>query len=288
VACVAALAGWLAGGATTPEPVRPPPARQAVALGPAAISVDGSWRRSERSPAVGWPDPVHTAVFEPLPGLSVSAILTFAPIEHSALVPPPLAAALRDPIPQPRKATVAGLPAWRYSDLATSGQSTMMDVTVVPTSAGAIALACVAPRSLWSVASDCAAGVRHVALDRARPLAPDADLALRLHLPPVVSALDRQRVKHRRALRRARSARGQARAAARLADAHRGAARRLAPAAAAVGASADTVAALERLAAAYRELAVSARRGHPHAFAGARRDVQRSEAALAAALVRLR
>jgi hypothetical protein len=288
VAAAAGLAGWSAGGATKTEPVHPAPARQAVALGPATLSVDGSWRRSERSPAGVRPEPNRIAVFEPLSGLSVSAILALAPIEDSTLVPPALAAMLREPLPQPRKTTVAGLPAWRYGDLATGGQSTMMDLTVVPTSAGTIALACVAPSSLWSVASDCAAGLRAVALEGARPLVPDADLALRLHLPAVIPMLDRRRVRHRHALRRAQSARAQARAAARLADAHRGAARRLAPAAAADGASADAVAALERLAVAYRELAVSARQELPRAFAGARSDVRRGEAALAAALDRLR
>jgi hypothetical protein len=104
------------------------------------------------------------------PGLSVSAILTFAPVEDATLVPRPLTAMLSDPISQPRKTTIAGLPAWRYGDLATTRPLGMMNVTVVPTSAGTMALACVAPRSLWSVANDCAARVLRVTLDGARPL----------------------------------------------------------------------------------------------------------------------
>jgi hypothetical protein len=288
IAAVAALAGWLAGSVTETEQNRPAPARQAVDLGPAAVAVAGSWRESERPPGVPGLDPARTAVFDPLPGLSVSAILTVAPVEDWTLVPPALAAVVRGPIPQPRKATVAGLPAWRYRDLTIARPGGMMDVTVVPTSAGTIALACVASRSLWSVANDCAVGVQRVALDGARAFAPHADLALRLRLPAVIAALDAQRVSDRRALRSTRTARGQARAATRLAAAHDSAARRLAPAAAAEGASADTVAALERVATAYRDLAVSARRERPAAFARARRDVRSADAELAAALARLR
>jgi hypothetical protein len=283
----AAAVGWLIGGAADPEPVRPAPTRAVAGLDAAQVSVSGSWRRWTGPPVIDGLDAARTAMFEPLPGLPASAVLTVAPARDATLVPAAFKAALKQPPSKPARTTLAGLRAWRYGELATARGADLMDVTLVPTSAGVLALACLRPPSLSAVVEDCADGVERVVLDDARPIAPGPDVAMLQRLPRALADLDTTRVRARRALQQASYPRGQARSAAALSAVHKRTARQLEPFASLGGDSAPLVVALEQLGAAYDKLRLAAAARRPPQYAAAAGIVRAREARLASALSRL-
>src|SRR5204862_6188157 len=103
---------------------------------------------------------------------------------------------------------LGGYAAWRYGD-----------VTLLPSGAGVLALACRA----------CSGAVTHAAFADAAALVPAPDLAWRLRLPAVLAQLDAARRSGRLALRRAGSPAAQAVAARGLAAADLAAAPALRP-----------------------------------------------------------
>ena len=153
-------------------------------------------------------------------------------------------------------------------------------MTIAPTTAGLLALACSTPAQSWSASLDCANGVHAVA--GAEALAPTPDLGFRQAAGPALSALDEERVGGRERLSARRPA-----VATALARAHREAAAALSPFATG-GAPADAVGALREAARGYDALATAARRRDRSRFVAARAQVSSSDAALAAALTRLR
>jgi hypothetical protein len=157
-----------------------------------------------------------------------------------------------------------------------------MDLTVLPTSAGVLAVACVAPRFAWSAAVGCAAAIKRVNVSGAAIFTPAANLSFRLRLPAVVAALDRARVSDREALRDARTRPGQARIAARLARAHRAAVAAVRPLAADQGA--PLLLALQATGTAYDRLARAAAHGWPSRYRASRLAVSRADARLTRAL----
>jgi len=286
LAVVAALAGWLGRSVTAPAPVAPVTPPRGVALGPVGVKVPASWAPA-RAKVAGVPElGSDAAVFAPVPGLGARAVLTLAPFDDETLVP----AALRPLIgaaPRPARATLAGMQAWSYRPQAVaSGQ--MAQVTVAPTTAGSIAVICVAPDHAWSGAADCAQGVTAPGLRGATPLVPSPTLAFRRELVPVVSHLNARRAELRGRLGAAPTRRGQARFAVRLDRAHARAAAALAPRATATGASRAVVRALTRTARAYRRLAAAALSGWPVRYGRARAAVARQDRALARAIARVR
>ena len=131
-----------------------------------------------------------------------------------------------------------------------------MEITVLPTTAGVLAIACLAPRFTFSAAAGCETALR-LTLNRARALVPAHDLGFKLRLGDVARRLDQVRVEQRVTLRRARTPRAQALTARRLAAAHAQAARALAPLARR-GTTARVVALLRRSSSAYGKLSRSA------------------------------
>jgi hypothetical protein len=215
-------------------------ATQPVRVGPVTVTVPGGWR---------------------LAGPRAASRLTFAigRGEHAALTLARPAARSLLPARGPRRAAwLAGHPAWRYGR-----------VTLLPTTAGVLALAC----------DRCAEGVTGVS--GAIALAPSPDLAFRLRLPGVLARLDGERVSARAALRRARTRRAQASAARALAAAYRRATGVLEPLAG--PAQRPVVAALTGLAGAYDRLA---RADSPARYAAARGAVAAAERGAAPLLSR--
>ena len=282
VAVGAAIAvGRLMGTAAAPVPAVEA-AQRSVRAGAAELSVPRRWAPATlRSAAIPGLAPALTATLASSPGLGARVVVTLAPGADPSLVPAALRASLAGRLPAPRATNIAGRPAWLYAGLALPDRR-QMDVSVVPTSAGVLAVACVAPSFAWSAAFGCADEVRALRLPGASFFAPARNLSFRLHLPAVAAALDRARVAGRQALRAARTRPGQARAARRLARAHTGAAAAVRPLAGPDGAA--LVSALAASASAYSRLATAAERGWPVRYRLARRAVMRADARVAAAL----
>ena len=207
-----------------------PPARE-VALGPVSLSAPGAWEPVRRRVA-GVPDlGAGAAAFAPVPGLGGRAVVALAPFDDATLVPAPLRALAGS---APARATLAGLPAWSYREQAVDG-GRIAQLTVAPTTAGAVTAVCIAPAASWSGAAGCADELATASLRGARPLVPSATLAFRRRLVPVLERLGARRAELRGRLRAARTHRGQARLAKRLARANGRAAAALAPRAASRG-----------------------------------------------------
>ncbi len=289
-ACTIALAlvaGFLASRLADPDEEAPAPALRVVRLGPLELSVPDVWERATpRSTGIAGLDSRRAVVLDPSPGLQTRVIAMFAPADHPSLIPAALRSQLRDVPAAPLRSSLAGRPAWAYPLLVTRGTTTanevtVLDVTVLPTTAGVLALACTAPAA-QATASDCATGVEQIAVQGAATLRPSPAVALASRLPVALARLDRARIEDRVALARARTPARQATLARRLQAHYRAAARSLRPAAAAEWSS--TIAAFERTAAGYDALARAADDGSRPRFAAARRALGDREQDLAAAI----
>jgi len=281
---IAALAGWIGRTATMPAPaaVPTPPARE-VALGPVSLSAPGAWEPVGGRVA-GVPDlGAGTAAFAPVPGLGGRAVVALAPFDDPTLVPAPLRALAGS---EPARATLAGLPAWTYGEQAVAG-GRIAQLTVAPTTAGAVTALCIAPAASWSGAAGCADELAAASLRGASPLVPSATLAFRRQLVPVLDRLGARRADLRGRLRTARTPRGQARLARRMARANGRAATALAPRTASPG-TRNVVRILRGTEGAYGRLALAARRGWPVRYKRARAAVRRHDGALARAVARVR
>ena len=285
---LALAAGWIVRSATTQEPPPPPPAPRSVDLGLVRVAVGGSWAPA-RLALAGVPglDERTTAAFAPTPGLPAHAIVTLAPIEDATLVPAALRSLLSRPLPEPRKAQLLGAPAWTYGAQPLPGDR-IMEITVAPTSAGALAVACVSKSSSWVAASGCAKGLKRMSIEDASWLAPSQDLALRAKAAGVIERLDSRRVAMRAKLRSAETPRAQSRIAGRLAREYALAASTLAPSAPAGGPGKRLVAALRDSSATHRALATAAANQWPARYRRARRAITRRDVHLRRTLAELR
>jgi hypothetical protein len=270
---VAGIGGWGLGRmAGAPGSVEAP--APILVMGGMQLEIPGAWTPAR--PARGMDAP-GVVTFAPAAGLPVRARLVTGPPADASLVPAALRSQLPADLPPPRRARLAGLPAWTYGPI--DDGKRVLELTLAPTVAGVLAVECSASPETWSAALGCEAGVRAIA-SGGDALVPAPDLAFRRRAPAVFRTLDAKRVAGRAAL-----ARGRRIAAARkLAGAHRAAAAALAPLAA-PGATTETVAALRRAAAGYDAFARAAGRAR---FIAARKGVVRAEAGLAGALKRLR
>jgi len=205
-------------------------------------------------------------------------IVMVAPPADRSLVPPAMRKLVRDLGRGPRGARLAGHPAWQYSALRARKSARAFDVTVLPSTAGVLGIACASTGWSYDASTDCASSILSVSMGGARILAPAGDLALRLRLPRVLATLDQARVRRRTALRRAATAARQARLARDLARDHVAAVDSLRPVAGRAGAS--LVDRLSDAADAYLALARAANLGSASRFDAARGDVRSAEARL--------
>ena len=274
LAATAAI-GWGLGVAARPAP--PAVAANVVAaVGDLRIELQNGWTPAEAAPAVA-----GAQAYAPIPGVNARALLVHGPAVDATLVPAALRSALPATLPEPRRARLAGL---RGVDLRPAAdRGTHAAVTVVPTTAGTLAVVCSAPPAAWDAVAGCTGGVYAISSQAARTLAPSPALAFRLHAGPALQALDRRRV----TLRARLAATRRPAAATALAGVHRRTASALAVFAA-PGAGEWVVAALRAAARGYDALAVAARRDARQPFIRARAAVARADGALAAALRELR
>jgi hypothetical protein len=280
-AVLAAVGGWWLGGATrSPAPVVAPDS--VAAVGDLRLELETGWVAADAAPG---PRVDGGQAYAPIPGLSARALLVTGAAADASLVPAALRGELPERLPAPRRATLGGLPAWSYGPF--RAKRRVLEVTVVPTTSGVLALACSAPPASWSAALGCTEGVHAITSAKAKALEPAADLGFRLAAGPALRAFDERRVIVRRRLATAAGPGARAAAASTLAETHRAVADELAPLAA-PGATAGVVAALRDAAGAYDAFATAARRDDRQPFIAARAAVTRGDAALASALRRLR
>jgi hypothetical protein len=279
-------AGWAT--RTHAPPAAPAPPRASAELGALRLDVAPYWTAEPiASSGVRGLDERVTAAFAPVAGLRAHAVITLAPIEDATLVPHQLRALLAQPLPAPERTTLLGAAAWRYPAQPLSDDR-LLEVTVAPTSAGVLAVACIGRDSSWMAASGCAEGVRWIALGGARRIAPAPDLALRRSAPAVLARLGQRRRGLRARLRAAPSRRARARVATRISAAYGRAASALAPVAPASGPAHELVAALGATRGAYRALALARAAGAPRRTLRARSAIVRGDARIDAALAGLR
>ena len=280
---LAALAGAWAGRAATGGDEEPVPRARVVGVGPARLAVPTGWRPAALDGAgIGRLDPKRAVAFEPTPGLAARAVAIFAPVDDASLIPSVLRAAFPGSPGRPSATRVGGRPAWLYNGLTQRPSGRGADVTVLPTTAGVLAIACTAPASLWPTGSGCAAEVDSVAVPGKAVLLPSPSLALALRLPDAVLRLDRDRLAHREELSRASRPAAQALAARKLAADHATAAAALRPFAGPAGA--PLLRRLVRSQDAYGALEQAAVEGSPAAYAAAGRAVRATDAALTRAV----
>jgi hypothetical protein len=279
---IAIVAGMGAGRAIAPGQRVEPAAVSVIHAGAATLVVPREWRTvASRGTGV----PGKTAVFESAPGLPDRVIVTIGPIEDASLVPRALRGLVRDLGRGPHPTSLAGYRAWRYGGLPGRNQEDVVDLTVLPTGAGALGVACISAAWATSAGANCASSIRSVSISHATMFVPSQDLALRLRLARVLPALDRARLRSRSALSSAHTGVGQARSARRLAREHLAAADALRPVAGPQGG--PLLDELSNVAAAYSVLGRAASAGSARRFHAARAAVATAEARLALAIDRL-
>jgi hypothetical protein len=270
--------GLWAGKEKAAGPIEPLTSTRSVRAGAATLTVPSRWRilalqgggtggsATALTPASGSPDRV---------------IVTTGQAADRSLIPAQLRRLVRGLGRGPQAVNLAGHPAWRYAALPAQGSNGAIDVTVLPTTGGVLGIACASTGWSWSASSGCSSAIESVSIDGAKMLVPQEDLAFRLRLPGVLTALDQARVRDRAALGRAATATAQVQLAQALAREHLAAADALRPAASSAGT--PLVDRLTDTARAYAELASAAGGSSASRFAAARRSVTAVEARLAAA-----
>lgn len=285
---VAAVLGWRAGfAATSPAPAVSGESR-AVRLGPAHLTVPSTWTPVNPARAGVSPlDPGVTLAFAMLPSLPGHAVLTLAAPADDSLIPSPLRRVLKAAPGKPRSGVLGGHRAWSYQRLATGRGDAVMDVAVVPTSAGVLAVACVSSGVVFGAVSGCQQDVQRISVPGARVFAPAPELGFRLQVGPALERLNALRARGDTDLRAARSRGAQSRALRVVATAYADTADSLAPLAPPRGAAAAVVAALRDAARAYRAAGEAAATGSSRRYAAGRTAVRAAEAGVATALQRV-
>ncbi len=283
---VAALVGWLVASKLLAEPAALPEERPtAVRLGSSAeIALREGWETVEKVPRVPGFEVAQARAFAPADGGAGRMVTALLPDETGDGLPPETAAALRTPLGKDvQRTTIGGLRGAGYLALALRGVSDIVDVYTVPTAAGVLAVACVAPLDDPLPVGACPGDIVTVAA-RKPPPAADPLARLRAKLPGIVTTLNRVRRAARRDLREGATSKAQARAAARLRAAYRDAARSVVPLAPNDGPAAALPAAFTRAAGAYAALETAATRHGKRAWHRARGQVDAAEKAAKARL----
>jgi hypothetical protein len=264
---VAAVAGAMIGtlvGPGTPQPDRP----VTVRIAGAELALPPGW----------FPTPSRSSA----PGLeqgrvvdamTSSITLAVVPPETYQLLPAALIAS-RD-VPDPARVSAGTIDFWAYDTARPDGVTET--VIVAPTTAGIVTLACISQVS--AAAADCRTAAGSVRVGpRVAWLDPGRATALRLRLPQIVSALDRERVAARARLAATSDPGRRGAAAASLATAYASAARATAPLAGPSHAELPRL--LEDLAASYTALGRASAARAPRAARRAARRIERGESRL--------
>jgi hypothetical protein len=242
------------------------------------------WTRLERAPRIpGVSIPGAIALRDRT--LGVTAVAGMLPPTSATLLPDSLVRrlVLRPGIAEPVR-VAPRLRGLHYQGLWITDPHRLLDVWVVPTTAGVATVACLLPSGAGASA-DCSQVAETLRVAPARALEPRDDTGFRMALPAAVRRLDDRRAVVRSALAGARSTADQVRLMTQLGQDHASAAdelRRLVPPAREW--PDRIVVALDATADAYESLAGALERGGSAAVASARQAVLAAEAQLDDAL----
>jgi hypothetical protein len=284
---VAALAGWGVARGLRPPSRDAAGASRSVTIGPARLKVPSSWAAIDPASA-GIPglDSTSTRAFRIEDGLGRRAFVTFAAPADRWLIPSSLRPELRSPFGAPIPAFLGRYDAWSYLGVSTTRPNVVMEVTVLPTTAGVLAVACTSPSAV-GVVSECDEEVEELFVSGAHVLRPTPETAFRLAMSPVLTRLQDDRAAVEAKLIAARDGGAQAQALQAFGEAYAAAARRLDPLAPRSGRAATLVASLHGAARAYRAAGMAASVGAFGNYFAARAAVKAAESKVATALGRV-
>ena len=246
------------------------------------------WRRSSEDLAVadlGLQDPIVLT-----PGRAGGAMIMagLSPATGATLLPGGVTRRLsRTPVPA--RVKLGRLRAYHYADLRVDGLTRTMTVFAVPTSDGALTMACLAPSGDGAATARavCERVAQSLRLKSARPLALGPSHAYQQHVNRLVKALEGSRIARRAELASARSPAEQVHIAEQLATAFaraRAIGARQRPSPREGAADRRILAALDAGASAYQQLAQAASIDSVARFDDARDSVRSGERRLRAAL----
>jgi hypothetical protein len=283
---VAALAGWGVARALR-SPTQGASASRTITLGPASLKVPANWTAINAANA-GIPgfDSTSTRGFRIEDGLGQRAFVTLAAPADRLLIPSSLRRELRPPFGAPIPGFLAGYPAWSFSGVSTARPDVVMELTVLPTTAGVLAVACTS-RSAVAAPSECDNDVERLFVSGAHVLRPTPETAFRLAMSPVLTRLQEDRAAVEPKLIAARDGGAQAQALHAFGEAYAAAARRLDPFVPRPGPAASLVASLGSAARAYRAAGMAASAGAFGDYFVARAAVNAAESKVATALGRV-
>jgi hypothetical protein len=281
---VAALAGLGVGRALRSPSPTAAGASRTVTLGLARLQVPPTWTAIQpASASLPGFDSTSTRAFRIENGLAEQAFVTLAPPADRRLIPSSLRPALRPPFGAPIPTSLAGYSAWWYSSVATARPNVVMELTVLPTSAGVLAVACTS-RSTVADPMDCDQEIAQISVSPAHVLRPTPGAAFRSAMPAVLTRLRDHRAALERELNAARDAGAQAQVLQALGKAYAAAARGLGFLAPHQGREAVLVASLHNAANAYRAAGMAANIGAFGDYFVARAAVAAAESRVAKAL----
>jgi hypothetical protein len=281
----AALVGWRAGSDTTSAASAVAGDSRTVRFGPAHLTVPNAWTPVNPANAgVSSADPSPTLAFEIVPGVSGHALVSLAAPADGSLIPSSLRGALKAAPGSPTPTLLAGHRAWSYLTVATRRGDEVMDITLVPSSVGVLAVACVASPAVFVVVAGCERDVQRISLPGARVFVPAPELAFTLRAGPALEQLKRVRDLGYGALRTAPTRRAQAQALQEVATAYTDAVGGLAPLVPGNAAAAGLVEAMRGAARAYRFAGAAAAASAVLSYGVGRARVRTAEARVAAAL----
>jgi hypothetical protein len=285
---VAALAGWGVARGLRPPSRDAAGASRSVTIGPARLKVPSSWIAINNPASAGIPglDSTSTRAFRIEDGLGQRAFVTLAAPADRWLIPSSLRPELRSPSRAPIPASLGGYDAWSYWSVSTTRPNEAMEVTVLPTTAGVLAVACTS-RTAVAAPSDCDEDVEQLFVSGAHVLRPTPETAFRLAMSPILTRLQDDRAAVEPKLIAARDGGAQAQALQAFGEAYDAAARRLDPLAPRSGRAATLVASLHGAARAYRAAGMAASVGAFGNYFAARAAVKAAESKVATALGRV-
>jgi len=284
---VAATSGWGVARALRSPSRDAAGASRTVMIGLASLEVPASWTPIKLASA-GIPglDSTSTRAFKIEDGLGQRAFVTLAAPADRWLIPSSLRPELRSPFGAPTPTFLAGYPAWSYSSVSTTSPNVVMALTVLPTTAGVLAVACTSP-SAAAAPNQCDQDVEQLVVSGATVLRPTPETAFRLAMSPVLTRLQDDRAAVEPKLIAAQDAGAQAQALQAFGEAYTAAARRLDPLAPRPGRAATLVASLDGAARAYRAAGIAASSGAYGDYFVARAAVEAAESKVATALRRV-
>ena len=293
-AAVALLAGTMLAVGDAPAPRAEAPHALQVAAGALRITYPSTWQPEPQPARVADLALGAPLALVPRPGFEAqpdSRLLAGIVGETGpSLLAPDLERRLGDKV-KPETVLLGTHEAYRYRNVALSGQKVSSTIYTIPTTAGVATIACFSPEFVDTLKGQCEAMATTLRLSgpRALPLGPNAAYARRVS--DIVARADVARRRGRAQLRLAKRAPGQGRRASDLAAVFRRSAARLAsggPEAGTAPVHRDLIGALRAVGDGYKALATAAADHDRRRFDAARRVVSAREAGLTRTLERMR